>query len=171
MKIKLAWTCLLLVVLAGCEMGSTPAPVPQIQSQAASVEPVPPSVAQGLLRFSENLQQGLAEADREGKPVLLFFTAQWCHFCHQMADEAFRNPQVVGLSDKFVCILVDADSQPEVCRQFRVSAYPTVQFVSPQGMLLNRIEGKRPGNQVMLAMQTALQASAVRSQPRTSTLR
>ncbi len=98
--------------------------------------------------------------------MLLFFTAQWCQYCHQMAAEAFTNPQVVGLSEKFVCVLVDADSQPEICRQFHVSAFPTVQFVSPQGFLLNRIEGKRPGHQVMMAMQSALQTAALRSQPK-----
>ena len=171
MKSAHLWACLLLSVLAGCEMGADPAPAPQASAPAGPSEAAPPDVARGLLRFSESYQQGLSEAERENKPLLLFFTAEWCRYCHQMASEAFTNPQVVSLSEKFVCVLVDADSAPEVCRQFHVSAFPTVQFVSPQGLALNRIEGKRPGHQVMMAMQSALQTAALRNQPNASTLR
>jgi thioredoxin-like negative regulator of GroEL len=173
MKFAQAWACLLLSVLAGCEMGAEPAPSPHASAPApaASSETARAGVARGLLHFSDGYQQALFEAERENKPLLLFFTAQWCHYCHQMAGEAFTNPQVVSLSEKFVCVLVDADSAPEVCRQFRVSAFPTVQFVSPQGLALNRIEGKRPGHQVMMAMQAALQTAALRNQPNGSTLR
>ena len=165
------WACLLLSVLAGCETQADPAPSPQASEPAASTETARPTVARGLLHFSEGYQKAMAEAERENKPLLLFFTAQWCHYCHQMAGEAFTNPQVVSLSEKFVCVLIDADSAPEVCREFHVSAFPTVQFVSPQGLALNRIEGKRPGHQVMMAMQAALQTSALRSQPSGSTMR
>ena len=171
MKLNHVWVCLLLGVLAGCEMGADQAPAPQVSAPPAPAEPARPTVVQGMMRFGEDFQQALAEAQRDGKPLLVFFTAEWCHYCHQMAGEAFVNPQVVDLSQRFVCVLIDADAQAEVCRQFRVSAYPTVQFVSPQGMLLNRMEGKRPSNQVMMAMQTALQASAERTPPRTSSLR
>ena len=171
MKFAPVWACFLLSVLAGCDMGSEPAPLPQGSAPAASSEPARPTVARGLLHFSEGYQQALSEAERENKPLLLFFTAHWCHYCHQMAGEAFTNPQVVSLSEKFVCVLIDADSAPEVCREFHVSAFPTVQFVSPQGLALNRIEGKRPGHQVMMAMQAALQTVALRNQPNTATLR
>jgi thiol:disulfide interchange protein len=171
MKLAPFWAGLLLSVLAGCEMEAPPAPSPHGLAPAASSETVRPTVARGLLHFSEGYQQALSEAERENKPLLLFFTAEWCHYCHQMAGEAFTNPQVVSLSEKFVCVLVDADSAPEVCRAFHVSAFPTVQFVSPQGLVLNRIEGKRPGHQVMMAMQAALQTAALRNQPNASTLR
>ena len=171
MRFAHGWACLLLSVLAGCEMSAEPAPPPEAASEMVPVQPARPTVAQGQLRFSQDVQQGLAEAGNTGKPLLLFFTAEWCHFCHQMAGEAFTDPQVVGLSERFVCVLIDADNQPGTCQQFHVSAYPTVQFVSPQGILLNRIEGNRPGHQVMMAMQTALQNSALRTQQNAAAVR
>jgi thiol:disulfide interchange protein len=171
MKLAPLWACLFLSVLAGCEVESQPAPPPPESAPAASSEVVRPTVARGLLQFSASYQQAFSEAERENKPLLLFFTAEWCHYCHQMAGEAFTNPQVVSLSEKFVCVLIDADTSPDVCRAFHVSAFPTVQFVSPQGLVLNRIEGKRPGHQVMMAMQAALQTAALRNQPNATTLR
>ena len=119
--------------------------------------------AQGSLRFVRGFDSGSAQATAAGKPMLVFFTAEWCHYCHQMADEAFANPQVVGLANRFVCILVDADAEPGVCKQFRVQGYPTVQFLSPRGVPLNRLVGKKPSQQVMAAMQAALQSIAHKS--------
>jgi thiol:disulfide interchange protein len=171
MRFAQFWACLLLSVLAGCEMGTEPVPSPCASAPAGPSETTQPAVAQGLLHFSDSFEQGLAEAERENKPMLLFFTAHWCHYCEQMASEAFTNPQVVNLSEKFVCILVDADSAPEVCRRFHVSRFPTVQFVSPQGLVLNRIESKRPAHQVIMAMQAALQTAALRHQPNAAKLR
>ncbi|HTU24167.1 MAG TPA: thioredoxin family protein [Pirellulales bacterium] len=171
MRFAPVWIGLLASVLVGCEAATEPAPAPQASAPAAPSEAAQTAVAHGLLHFSAGYRQALLEAERENKPLLLFFTAQWCKYCHQMAGEAFTNPQVVSLSEKFVCVLIDADSAPEVCREFHVSAFPTVQFVSPQGMPLNRIEGKRPGQQVMLAMQAALQTAALRNQPTAAAIR
>jgi thiol:disulfide interchange protein len=149
------------LLVVGCEIrdeqltrqsSATPASEPAGGSQAA----------RGRLPFVEGYQQGYARAAAESKPMLVFFTAEWCQFCHQMADEAFTHPQVVRLADQFVCILVDADHEPDVCRRFGVNGYPTIQFLSPRGVPLERIVGKKPGHQVMMAMQAALQNVARR---------
>ncbi len=146
---KQAFPCvcvLLAALLAGCEVGTQPAaapnvPVSQAPQQAGSVpsegavRAAVPQVARGDLQFVDGYALGLQRAQADHKPMLVFFTAEWCHFCHQMADEAFTSPQVVTLAQQFVCVLVDADREPEVCRQFRVQAFPTVQFVSARDTL------------------------------------
>ncbi len=192
----LGCACLIVGLLAGCEVGveGTPdvpptqavvseAPPPQAQSEQRPLplrpqaqpprqpqhvqQPSQPAngyrVARGDLRFIEGYERGYTQAVNQRKPMLLFFTAEWCHFCHQMADEAFTHPQVVSLAEHFVCILIDADVEPEVCRQFQVTGYPTIQFLSPRGALMERIVGKKPGHQLMMSMQAALQSVARRS--------
>jgi thioredoxin-like negative regulator of GroEL len=178
---KQAYPCLcvlLSVLLAGCEIGTEPAAAPRAAAPQASqtdgslpnqrspaegtVQPVAPQVAGGQLQFIDGYAQGLQRAQADHKPMLVFFTAEWCHFCHQMADEAFTSPQVITLAQQFVCVLVDADAEAAVCRQFRVQAFPTVQFVSARGIPLNRVVGKKPGHQLMIAMQAALQSVARR---------
>lgn len=132
------------------------------QDAGAAAEQAAPRVAKGDLRFIEGFSAGQSAAQSSGQPMLLFFTAEWCHFCHQMAGEAFTNPEVVRLSDRFVCVLVDADREPEVCQQYGVRGYPTIQFVSPQGAPLNRLTGKRPGPQLVMEMQAVLRSVARR---------
>ncbi len=158
--------CLLAVLglYLGCEFGVE-------QSAEAVVEqrpehPVPAAqgrLAKGHLQFVSGYRQGYSESVRQSKPMMLFFTASWCGYCRQMADEAFTHPQVVSLSNQFVCVLIDADEESDVCRQFHVTGYPTIQFLSPRGVPLERVVGKKPGHQVMMAMQSALQHVARRT--------
>jgi thiol-disulfide isomerase/thioredoxin len=152
-----------------------PSPSYAASDQPAIVgnQPSAPQVAQhtGQIRFVRGYEAGMKYAASVQMPVLLFFTAEWCHFCHQMADDAFTNPQVVGLSERFVCVLIDADAEPEVCKRFRVQGFPTVQFLTPTGAQLNRLVGKKPSHQVMMAMQAALQNLARRNPPDVRTTR
>ena len=154
-----------LALLAGCEIGVEGQPAAQQAPTSAargSASSASGQVNRGSLQFIDGYRPGYAAGIQQAKPMLVFFTAEWCHFCHQMADEAFTHPQVVSLSEHFVCILVDADAEADVCRQFGISGYPTIQFLSPRGVPLERIVGKRPGHQVMMAMQAALQNVARR---------
>ncbi len=172
-----AWAlALATVALAGCEIGVEQHPPPDgTVSESAVVEKPPttmrpvspgrnPRIARGKLDFVEGYRAGYAQAARDSKPMLLFFTAQWCHYCHQMAEESFTHPQVVALSQRFVCVLVDADVEGDVCQQFQVTGYPTIQFLSPRGTPLARLVGKKPGHQLIMAMQSALQSTARRDE-------
>jgi len=94
--------------------------------------------------------------------MLVFFTANWCNFCREMEGDAFADPQVALLARKFVRVLVDADVESAVCEEFRVRGYPTIQFLSPRGVPLNRLTGKRSSQHLVAQMQAALLATASR---------
>lgn len=155
-------------LLAGCEFGVEQAP--SAQAPAASAPAGGRRLAQGGIPFTSDYLLASQAALRAERPLMLFFTAEWCQFCHQMADEAFTNPQVLSLSSRFVCVVIDADAEPGLCAQFRVTSFPTVQFVSPRGVPLQRVVGKQPGHQLMMAMQSALQSMARRSNGSEATL-
>jgi thiol:disulfide interchange protein len=151
----------IMAFLAGCDSAPLVLDDPAAQPSGPETDAIP-KVARGQIEFVDGYREGYEQAMREGKPMLVFFTARWCHYCHQMAREAFVQEQVVSLSQRFVCILVDADREPDICRQFQVRGYPTIQFLSPAGTPLNRIVGKKPGHQVVVEMHAALQALARR---------
>ena len=67
----------------------------------------------GQLTFVNDPAVGLDLATQGGMPCLFFFTAEWCTYCHRMADSAFADETVGLLGQSFVCVLVDADHRPE----------------------------------------------------------
>src|SRR5215469_10283568 len=136
----------------------------EIREQAPSPE-VRQSTEAGRARgidFVAGYEPGYQAARRQQKPMMIFFTAQWCTYCRQMANEAFLQEVVVSLSRQFVCVLVDADAEPAACREFGVRSFPTIQFVSARGVRLNRLVGKQPPQELIAQMQAALETLARR---------
>ena len=154
------WFGIGLLLVLGCDEAA-PTRRPPAGRDARGV-PVA-KVTRGKLEFVQGYADGYQQARHEVRPMLVFFTAAWCHFCHQMEAEAFNDGQVATLSRQFTCILVDADREPDVCQEFRIRGYPAIQFLTPQGVPLNRLVGKQSAAELMLQMQAALEATAARS--------
>ncbi len=149
----------LLIVLAllassGCQPSTT--------NPVTSLQQVDPKllVEHGQLRFVADSTIGQQLAKQLGKPCLLFFTAEWCTFCHQMEATAFADPTIGELAKQFVCVLVDADREPGVCRDFAIDGYPTVQFLAADGRRLHRLVGRQSTPQLATGMQAALERLA-----------
>jgi thiol:disulfide interchange protein len=144
----------------GCDVTTAPTPAtPRAGSTTDSAE--------GGLHFVRGYEAGVRVAMRENRPLLVFFTAQWCHYCHEMADETFTDPRVRQLAGRFVCVWVDADREAEVCQTLDVQAFPTVQFLSPRGAPLKRLVGKQEAAQLAYAMRATLHAVAGQVAPAT----
>ncbi|MEK6236479.1 MAG: thioredoxin family protein, partial [Planctomycetales bacterium] len=157
-----------LMGMSGCGVEPLPesASIPESQQVVAGTEDThqetpaeTPDMIDGMA-FVDGYAEGFRIAQEEGKPMLLFFTAEWCRYCHLMLEDAFVQEEVVSLSKRFVCVWVDADRETEVCETFEVDGYPTVQFLSPRGTVLNRVVGKRGAAEFLPEMQAALQAVA-----------
>jgi thiol-disulfide isomerase/thioredoxin len=157
-----------LLVASGCEIRSGGVAGNGQNAGAAGDDQAAPLnedgavVHRGGIQFVAGYDRGLELARERQMPALVFFTADWCTYCHQMEADAFSQESVVQLAKQFVCVLVDADCEPGVCSDFRIKGYPTIQFLSPRGVPLNRVTGKQPGQQLVMQMQAALQAVARR---------
>jgi len=117
-------------------------------------------VQRGLIHFIADSTRGRQLAKQQGLPCLLFFTAEWCTYCRQMETTTFADPTISKLAQRFVCVLVDADREPEVCRQFAIDGYPTVQFLTNNGRSLHRLVGRQPPREFAAGMQAALERFA-----------
>lgn len=79
----------------------------------------------------QSLDEGLARARREARPLMLLVHASWCRSCKALRP-AFDAPDLEALSEAFVMVNVDQDDDPRV-REFAVDgAYvPRVLFLDP----------------------------------------
>jgi thioredoxin-related protein len=112
------------------------------------------------VNFIRGYASGYQAAQEKGRPILLFFGAPRSPFCREMLDETFTDGRVIALSKGFTCIYVDADAEPNICQEFGVEGFPTVQFISARGVPLQRIEGKREPTQMAEQMQAAIETVA-----------
>ncbi|MDA3799337.1 MAG: thioredoxin family protein [Kiritimatiellae bacterium] len=75
-----------------------------------------------------SIDEGFDIAAKENKPMLLYFTADWCKNCAQMKMSTFKDSEVIAELDKFVKVKFDAtvdnDENRAVLNQYGVIGLP-----------------------------------------------
>lgn len=85
-----------------------------------------------------NEKQGFVLASKENKPVLIDFTASWCHICKKLDQKTFSHPKFLEKAEQFVLIRVDCTDtdDPNVIymkNKYRILGLPTILFTDHSG--------------------------------------
>jgi uncharacterized protein YyaL (SSP411 family) len=92
--------------------------------------------------WSETL---FADAQREGRLVLLDLEAVWCHWCHVMDKTTYKDPAVVELIGKgYIAVKVDQDSRPDLSNRYEDYGWPATIIFSSKGEELAKLSGYIP---------------------------
>jgi thiol:disulfide interchange protein len=115
------------------------------------------------IKWTYDVDKGLAQAKKEGKPVMIDFMAEWCPPCKAMEDSTFSDSAVVGKAAAFVPVRIDIDKQREVAAKYGALArkyggigIPNILFLSANGETLKHIVGYYGPTQLVAAMDSAL---------------
>lgn len=102
----------------------------------------------GRIEWAEPLDQALATAKAEGKPMMIYFRQDFCPVCEELKGTTFRDPGVAEESERFVCVRVDGTRWPPATQrlmreQYGVYGFPTIALVDSEGKVARdrRLEG------------------------------
>lgn len=137
---------LLLAALAasGCSR-KQPGPPPDAAATAVAAQPaaaekhLPP----GIDWFAGDVEAAFAEAKASGKPIFLYWGAEWCPPCAQIKSTIFNKREFQERSRLFVPVYLDGDT-PSAQRhgeRFGVVGYPTMILFRPDGTEITRLPG------------------------------
>ncbi len=95
------------------------------------------------------VEQALALADRQHKPVLIDFHATWCYSCYYMASHVLTGTDWSQLRDKVIFVDADADTPNGHLwmDRLKVSFLPSYVVLNAQGQELGRILAEQPRDQ------------------------
>ena len=117
----------------------------------------------GGIKWTYNISDGLAQAKKQGKPVMVDFMAVWCPPCKAMEDSTFSDRAVAEKASAFVPVRIDIDEQREVASKYGALArkyggigIPNILFMSADGTKLKHIVGYYGPKQLVAAMDSAL---------------
>jgi thioredoxin-like negative regulator of GroEL len=89
----------------------------------------------GRIVWHKDFKEAREIAKQTGKPMLIDFAADWCEPCKAMDRYFWPKTETVALSEKFVCVKMNFDTDPEVSR-YMVDRIPAVVFTDPWGNFL-----------------------------------
>lgn len=117
----------------------------------------------------QKLEDALHTARYERKPVALFFTADWCGYCKELAAGALSDEGVVAAAKGVIPVMVDCTEKGahmELHQRYGVSSYPTIVMLDPDGKGMTKITGARPAADVKGMFEACTKAIAAQQKPR-----
>ncbi|MBJ7503441.1 MAG: protein-disulfide reductase DsbD [Burkholderiales bacterium] len=109
----------------------------QIQSAPGAQRIIAPNLSFTVIRSTAELNQVLAKAKLDQRPVLLDFYADWCISCKEMEHLTFSNSAVTQALGKFNLVQADVTlNTPEsqaLLKQFNLFGPPAILFFDAEG--------------------------------------
>ena len=143
---------------------------PALVALAALAAPVVAApIAGGRVPWGQDLQQALRTARYERKPLVLFFTAEWCGYCKKLAAGALSDDKVVESFKGVLPVVVDCTAEgahQDLKERYKVSGYPTLVFLDHEGKLVGSVVGAHPPEDVFKAVEATKARVAALTKPK-----
>ena len=112
-------------------------------------------VALKSIRWETSFEGAMKKAKAQGKPVMIDFYTDWCHWCKELDKHVYNDKVVVTESANWVSVKVNADKRPDVAKSYGVTGYPTIAFVLPTGKPITVLPGYAEAPEFAKTMQDA----------------
>ncbi|MFP4354305.1 MAG: thioredoxin fold domain-containing protein [Phycisphaerae bacterium] len=128
-----------------------------------------PALAAKVEGFDNSWADAVAKAKKEGKPIYLHFTTEWCGWCRKIEADTYKSDKGKKALENFVPASLDCTvprgQQPtgetktniELMRKWGGSGYPFLVMVTPEGTVLNTVSGYVPPEQFVKETDKALE--------------
>ncbi len=99
------------------------------------------SASPGIRWFQGDVEEAFAAAKEEGKPIFLYWGANWCPPCHNLKKNVFTRPEFLEAIANFLPVYLDGDTDRAQLwgERYGIAGYPTVILFSPTGVELFRM--------------------------------
>lgn len=83
----------------------------------------------------------LESAIQEGRPILIYWNADWCAICRRIEQESFTRPEIAGAMANFVPVAINVDADKALSAKYGVEALPMLMLLDTRGEVAGQVMG------------------------------
>jgi thioredoxin-related protein len=96
----------------------------------------------GNIAWFHDLYEAHRLSAATGRPMLIVFGAEWCHYCRELDTKTLTNPNLAAyVSANFIPVHLDADRDKRVAEILKAKPIPCTIVLSPEAELVSRSFG------------------------------
>lgn len=115
--------------------------------------------------FSQtSIEKGWQTATQQQQPMLVMFTSDSCMYCKKMLAETYGQPAIQRLlAGNTQTVLAHAEDYQELVKRLGIRGFPSSVLLSPNGDVLDFMEGYVPPKEFVKRVSPLLKAQAAQA--------
>ncbi|TWU37217.1 thioredoxin family protein [Novipirellula artificiosorum] len=94
------------------------------------------------IRWQRSIESTIESARTSRKPILVFVTTDWCHYCKKMKQETWSDPNVSApVSQHFETLVLDGDRDRAIVTKMGLKSYPVTLLYTADGNFVDSQDG------------------------------
>lgn len=78
-------------------------------------------------------EKALQNAKKDGKPIMLYFSSQYCPYCALMEQDTLADKEITKILSGFHVVKIPAEGNRALAIRYSVNVYPTFWFLEGSG--------------------------------------
>jgi thiol:disulfide interchange protein len=115
------------------------------------------------IAWLDDLDQAMALARQQNKPIVTDFWATWCGPCKRMEETTWRDPKVIAAAAGFVMVKLDVDKATAAAQKYQVDSIPTIAVMDADGKVTKQQVGYTEADELLKLMRAARQGGGRQS--------
>ena len=115
------------------------------------------------IHWLTDLDEAMALSEKQNKPLMIDFMAEWCPPCQKMEKTTFNQPDVIQKTGDFIPLRIDVDKQGAIADKYNCNAgkyggigIPNILFMDHNENRIKHIIGYRDRDNLIAVMDSVL---------------
>ena len=115
------------------------------------------------IHWLTDLAEAMTQSEKQDKPLMIDFTAEWCPPCQKMEKTTFNQPNVIRKTNSFITLRIDVDKQGAIADKYNCNAgkyggigIPNILFMDYNENRIKHIIGYQDQDNLIAVMDSVL---------------